>query len=167
MYILFSSDFVEPVFNPWDAPKSKNWFQGGTQIPEVGLRKEKYIPSPARKTTIPVVGKSINYVPPWLIDYNRNFYQNQDLSNDRNVKNPIQGKLSVSNRDKNASYGEFPAIPLSFPPFGGSFQKPHNWNRSVIRSDDVTDNKETDKNGEIPLGSRAQEDAGKMFFTPG
>jgi len=157
----------EPVFNPWDAPKSRNWFQGGTQIPEVGLRKEKSIQSPASKTEIPIVGKSMNYVPPWLLDYSRNSIPNQGLLNNRNIKNPIESQLSVSNRDKNASYGEFPAIPLSFPPFQGNFQKPHNWTGSVVKSDVETSIHGADKNSKIPLGSRVEENAGKMFFTPG
>lgn len=157
----------EPVFNPWNAPKSRNWFQGGTQIPEVGLRKQKYAPSPSSKTEIPVVGQRMNYIPPWVMDYNRKSFPNQGISNDRNVKSPVESELNVLNRDKNTSYGEFPVIPLSFLPFGGSFQKPHNWNGSLVKSDDVTDNIGADKNSEITLGSRQQEDAGKMFFTPG
>ena len=102
-----------------------------------------------------------------MIDYNRNSFSNQGSSSDLNVKNPVESEFGVSNTDKNASYGEFPAIPLSFPPFAGNFEKPHNWNGSAIKSDDVTNKRWQDKNSEIPLGSRTEEDAGKMFFTPG
>jgi len=157
----------EPVFNPWESPKSRNWFNRGTKIPEVGKRKEKFIPSLDSQTSIPVVGKSINYIPPWMIEYNRNSYPNQGSQSDTKVKNNPESELSVSNGDKNASYGEFPAIPLSFPPFAGNFQKPHNWNGSAIKSDDITSMSGAERSSIIPSGSRADEDAGKMFFTSG
>ena len=163
MQMSLISSISDPVFNPWDDPKSQNWFNGGTKIPEVGIQEEKLIPLQESRTSIPVVGKSLNYVPPWMIEYSRHSYPYRGgQTSDTTVKKFPGSELSVSNRDKNASYGVFPAIPLSFPPFAGNFEKPHNWNVSAGTSDDITE-----RSSKTPPGSRVDQDAGKMFFTTG
>ena len=149
------------MFNPWDAPKSQNWFNRVTRLPEVGQRSEKYIPGRREKTSIPIVGKSDEYVPPWLVDFAR-----KDLAN---VPENKPTYLSDKNRPKSVedvSYGEFPAISLSFPPFHGNLQKSQNGNGNVIKNNDAISNDDENESSKSVDEGPAEKGAGKMLFTP-